>query len=147
MERAGAGLKNILVEQKDYFVPRTEDDIAKSEELRENAAREREARILAKQKELERRMKRKGIYPSFGVTEVNTSPVAEVTTGNEDDKLLEQNISKDNKITTPKDTEKEKNQKRNAFNVAKNSLQSSDILNQMEQFKFHRLLKNERQKN
>ena len=80
-------------------------------------------------------MKRKGIYPSFGVTEVNTSPVAEVTTGNEDDKLLEQNISKDNKIT-PKDTEKEKNQKRNAFNVAKNSLQSSDILNQMEQFKF-----------
>lgn len=49
--------------------------------------------------------------------------------------MLEDNISKDNKIT-PKDTEKEKNQKRNAFNVAKNSLQSSDILNQMEQFKF-----------
>ena len=59
MERAGAGLKNIFSGIKDYFVPRTEDDIAKSEELRENAAREREARILAKQKELERRMKKK----------------------------------------------------------------------------------------
>lgn len=127
--------KGIFGGIKDYFVPRTEEDIARSEELRENAAREREARRIARQKQLEREREREKRYPSFGVKEVTTSPVAEVTTNNKDDKLLEDNISKDNKIT-PKDTEKEKNQKRNAFNVAKNSLQSSDILNQMEQFKF-----------
>ena len=135
VEEGVEGVKGFFGGLKDYFTPMTDEDRAKADELREKQAQETELRKLAKEKQLEREIERQRREPRFGVKEVDTFPVTKVTTDNKDDKLLEQNISKDNKIKSG-DTQEEKNQKKNAFNVAKNSLQSSDILNQMEQFKF-----------